>query len=85
MAGLITKTAEDLAEVFEVQSDGWWMWVASMLRTTADAVERIVVGTYGVSSGGRVSTPVAPRPVSTTATQTRFRDKEIESRFTKLG
>ena len=69
MAGLITKTAEDAAEVFEVQSDGWWMWVASMLRTTADAVERIVVGTYGVSSGGRVET-------------TRFRDKEIESRFT---
>ncbi len=81
MAGLITKTADDLAEVFEVQSDGWWMWVASMLRTTADSVERIVVGTYGVSGGGRVSRPQSEgRPSST-----RFRDKEIESRFTKLG
>ena len=81
MAGLITKTADDLAEVFEVQSDGWWMWVASMLRTTADSVERIVVGTYGVSAGGRVSRPKVDSP----AGSTRFRDKEIESRFTKLG
>jgi hypothetical protein len=80
MAGVISKTASDLAEVFEVQSDGWWMWVAGMLRTTADAVERIVVNTYGVSSGGRVS-PSAPvvRPVA------GFREKQIESRFTKLG
>ncbi|HEX2909731.1 MAG TPA: bacteriochlorophyll c-binding family protein [Chloroflexia bacterium] len=82
MAGLISKTADDLAEIFEVQSDGWWMWVASMLRTTADSVERIVVGTYGVSSGGRVST----RPTTGAPTAgARFRDKEIESRFTKLG
>ena len=82
MAGLISKTADDLAEVFEVQSDGWWMWVASMLRTTADSVERIVVGTYGVSAGGRVSRPQAK--VEGTP-GSRFRDKEIESRFTKLG
>lgn len=81
MAGLISKTADDLAEVFEVQSDGWWMWVASMLRTTADSVERIVVGTYGVSAGGRVSRPTVEAGSGTS----RFRDKEIESRFTKLG
>jgi hypothetical protein len=80
MAGLIQKTAADAVEFFEVQSDGWWMWVASMLRTTADAVERITVGTYGVSSGGRVS----ERPTVTTG-GAYFRDKEIESRFTKLG
>jgi len=84
MAGLATKVADDMAEVFEVQSDGWWMWVASMLRTTADAVERIVVNTYGVSSGGRVSVrPEVERPVS--ARTSSFRDKEIVSRFTKLG
>lgn len=81
MAGLISKTADDIAEILEVQSDGWWMWVASVLRTTADSVERIVVGTYGVSSGGRVDA----RPVERTASSARFRDKEIESRFTKLG
>lgn len=81
MAGLIQKTASDAVEFFEVQSDGWWMWVASMLRTTADAVERITVGTYGVSSGGRVT---SERPTVTTS-PTHFRDKEIESRFTKLG
>ncbi len=81
MAGLVQKTVGDAAEFFEVQSDGWWMWVASMLRTTADAVERITVGTYGVSSGGRVS---SERPVVSPG-GSRFRDKEIESRFTKLG
>ncbi len=81
MAGLISKTADDLAEIFEVQSDGWWMWVASMLRTTADSVERITVGTYGVSAGGRVSRSHS----ESTPGSTRFRDKEIESRFTKLG
>jgi Bacteriochlorophyll C binding protein len=80
MAGLVQRVAADAVEFFEVQSDGWWMWVASMLRTTADAVERITVGTYGVSSGGRVSTPTTTR-----AETTRFRDKEITSRFTKLG
>ena len=81
MAGLISKTADDLAEVFEVQSDGWWMWVASMLRTTADAVERITVETYGVSSGGRVPPTIGERSSATA----RFRGKEIELRFTKLG
>ncbi len=74
MAGLISKTASDLAEVFEVQSDGWWMWVAGVLRATADSVERIVVNTYGVSSGGQVARPVSG-----------IREKTIESRFTKLG
>ncbi len=80
MAGLASKVADDMAEVFEVQSDGWWMWIAGMLRTTADSVERIVVNTYGVSSGGRVSVqPEAPARASS------FRNKEIVSRFTKLG
>lgn len=83
MAGLVQRVAGDAVEFFEVQSDGWWMWVASMLRTTADAVERITVGTYGVSSGGRVATPATTPRVSTE--QPRFRDKEIASRFTKLG
>ncbi len=85
MAGLINKTATDAVEFFEVQSDGWWMWVASMLRTTADAVERIVVGTYGVSSGGRVSSEPTTERTTISTGGTRFRDKEIESRFTKLG
>jgi hypothetical protein len=80
MAGILQKTAGDAVEFFEVQSDGWWMWVASVLRATGDAIERICVGTWGVSSGGHVS----DRPVITTS-GTRFRDKEIESRFTKLG
>jgi hypothetical protein len=81
MAGLASKVADGMAEVFEVQSDGWWMWIAGMLRTTADSVERIVVNTFGVSSGGRVSSiePEAPARASS------FRDKEIVSRFTKLG
>jgi hypothetical protein len=84
MAGLASKVADDMAEVFEVQSDGWWMWVAGMLRTTADAVERIVINTYGVSSGGRVSArPDVERPIA--ARTSSFRDKEIVSRFTKLG
>lgn len=84
MAGLASKVADDMAEVFEVQSDGWWMWVAGMLRTTADAVERIVVNTYGVSSGGQVSArPEVERPMA--ARPSTFRDKEIVSRFTKLG
>lgn len=81
MAGLASKVADDMAEVFEVQSDGWWMWIAGMLRTTADSVERIVINTFGVSSGGRV-TSEAERPVSRAG---GFRDKEIVSRFTKLG
>ena len=83
MAGLASKVADDMAEVFEVQSDGWWMWIAGMLRTTADAVERIVINTYGVSSGGRVARPEVERTVS--ARTSGFRDKEIVSRFTKLG
>jgi len=79
MAGLFNRVAGDAAEFFEVQSDGWWMWVASILRTTADAIERITVSTFGVSSGGRVEAPVAK------AETPRFREKQIESRFTRLG
>jgi Bacteriochlorophyll C binding protein len=85
VAGLISKTADDLAEIFEVQSDGWWMWVASMLRTTADSVERIVVSTYGVSAGGRVTRSEAIPGATASAGRVRMREKEIESRFTKLG
>lgn len=81
MAGLISKTTSDFAEVFEVQSDGWWMWIAGVLRATADSVERIVVNTYGVSSGGRV----APLEQAVSAAPARFKEKQIESRFTKLG
>lgn len=84
MAGLASKVADDMAEVFEVQSDGWWMWIAGMLRTTADAVERIVVNTYGVSSGGQVSIP-SEMEHSVGARPSTFRDKEIVSRFTRLG
>jgi hypothetical protein len=80
MAGLVTKTVGDAAEFFEVQSDGWWMWVASVLRATGDSIERICVNTWGVSSGGRVS-PSVERP----SAQVRLREKQIESRFTKLG
>ncbi|MEI6045412.1 MAG: bacteriochlorophyll c-binding family protein [Chloroflexota bacterium] len=84
MAGLVAKTASDAVEFFEVQTDGWWMWVSGILRTTGDAIERICVNTWGVSSGGRVSTSSeVVRPVAARANS--FRDKEIVSRFTKLG
>jgi hypothetical protein len=81
MAGLVARVASDAAEFFEVQSDGWWMWVSGVLRTTGDAIERICANTWGVSSGGQV--PQVERTV--VASPGRFREKQIESRFTKLG
>jgi len=84
MAGIVTKVADGAAEFLEVQSDGWWMWVSGVLRTTGDAIERICVNTWGVSSGGRVSDrPEVERPIA--ARISTFRDKEIVSRFTKFG
>lgn len=76
MAGLVTRAVGDVAEFFEVQTDGWWMWISSVLRATGDSIERICVNTWGVSTGGRVA-PAAP-------VQAR-REKQIESRFSKLG
>jgi len=84
MAGLVSKTTSDFTEFFEVQIDGWWMWVAGVLRATGDSIERICANTWGVSSGGRIPAQTAEMelPVSS---HTSFHDKEIVSRFTKLG
>ena len=81
MAGLVTRAVGDVAEFFEVQTDGWWMWVSSVLRATGDSIERICVNTWGVSTGGRVA-PSAPVALPG---QARIREKQIESRFSKLG
>ena len=78
MAGLVTRAVGDVAEFFEVQTDGWWMWISSVLRATGDSIERICVNTWGVSTGGRV----AP---SSRVGQVRLPEKQIESRFSKLG